>query len=416
MAIAPRVLGIVMLLTVGVVVAAVWWDEQLEAKVTIEALSQSQLLLARSLARSQQPLDIARGIEIPGELIVLIGTRGSDILVANDGRQVQSTLIGAALRDSVQNLIVPRDDSTTFALPKRRSIAAIAPVADSERAVVVVSTAKRERDRQMRASTRVVGAVVVATLIVMGFASVALRGERRRFMAMRDAQLLRADKMATVAALAGGIAHEIATPLGVIAQRADQLATKLTGDERGAKAVAAILEQTARIERVMRGFLALARGEGAETVAVSIATIVRDAAELVAHRFQEADVSLSLEVASDMPCVLGDPVLLTHALVNLLLNACEASAPGTAVQLEANAENHSIRLSVRDQGRGIDAQTTERLREPFFTTKARGTGLGLAIAREVVGHHGGVLRLAANTQGPGTQAVIMLPAMLRVGV
>src|SRR5262249_53542762 len=106
--------------------------------------------------------------------------------------------------------------------------------------------------------------------------------------------------------------------------------------------------------------------------------------------------------------------LLEQALVNLLLNACDASARGGAVELDVRADDTRARVAfvVTDHGSGIAADVASRAKEPFFTTKGagEGTGLGLAIANEIVSHHNGTLTLRPNGVGVGTRACIEIPA------
>lgn len=389
-----------MLATVAAVVAVVWWDEQREAHATIRAMGEAQAVLAQSIATSN-----ARSVERPGELLVLRGRAGSSVFLSADGRQFVSERLAKALRDNEQTLVVPHEEAITFGLPRRRAIASFAHVSSDE-SIVVLSTAQQERERQEHALMRTLGALAIVSLIVMGFGTQVLREQRRSLSTERDRELVRANRMATVAALAGGVAHEIATPLGVIASRAEQLASRVRDDERGAKAVSTILEQTEHIERVMRGFLGLSRGEAGEAAEVALADVAHDAAQLVAHRFEAAGVALS--VSGPGIKVVGDRTLLTHAVVNLLLNACEASPPGARVTLEVTNA-----MTVTDEGSGIDAAAIARVHEPFFTTKSSGSGLGLAIAREVAAHHGASLQIEPARPGPGTRAVITFTAAAR---
>src|SRR5690606_7505464 len=110
-----------------------------------------------------------------------------------------------------------------------------------------------------------------------------------------------------------------------------------------------------------------------------------------------------------LPTVAGDLRLLEHAVVNLLLNACEASAGGAAVRLDVRAAVAGVELVVEDRGAGIRAEDAARATEPFFTTKPEGSGLGLAIAHEIVSIHRGALSLEPR-EGGGTRARVHLPA------
>jgi signal transduction histidine kinase len=272
--------------------------------------------------------------------------------------------------------------------------------------------------------------VVLASSLVLAFGGVALRTQRKeldlaRELAIaelrtaRDERLVRADKLATMGALATGIAHEVATPVGVIMGRAEQLLPKVEGDERATRSVNAILEQTERIRRIIGGFLGLVRGETPPHEHVTPASIVRETVDLVEHRFTKAAVVLRASAGDDLPKIACEPRLFEQAIVNLLLNACDACEAGGVVTLDVEAEGDRVTFIVTDDGAGIAPEDAARAAEPFFTTKppGQGTGLGLAIATEIVKHHYGTLTIgralakapAAKTRG--TVVKIEVPAV-----
>jgi len=138
--------------------------------------------------------------------------------------------------------------------------------------------------------------------------------------------------------------------------------------------------------------------------------VIENAVALVEHRFAKAGVDLRQEIDGALPAVVGDPRLLEHAVVNLLLNACDACRSGGDVLIRGRRDDAEIEILVEDSGAGISVSDVGRALEPFFTTKARegGTGLGLAIAREIVANHRG--RLVFTRGEPrGTRAAIRLP-------
>ena len=166
-----------------------------------------------------------------------------------------------------------REEAVAFGLPRRTAIAGISTFdAPSGRwGVVIVATALRERDRELRAGYRLLFGVVLASSLVLAFGGLALRKQRKeleleselaisKLERERDAQLVQIDKLATLGDLASFIAHEVSTPLGFILGRAEQLLSR-TEDERSRKNVQAILEQGTRIGDVVRGFLNLVRGD-----------------------------------------------------------------------------------------------------------------------------------------------------------
>jgi len=183
--------------------------------------------------------------------------------------------------------------------------------------------------------------------------------------------------------------------------------------------------------QVIRGFLRLLRGQGPGAAALSPAALVRGAVALCEHRFARAEVELRVSIpaapppskdgpppskgepppSEGGPPLRGDARLLEHALVNLLLNACDACQPGGLVQVNAALEEDAVVFSVTDDGAGIAPAIAERTTEPFFTTKPedQGSGLGLAVTHEIVKSHRGTLHLSPRLPAPGTVALIRLP-------
>jgi two-component system NtrC family sensor kinase len=190
----------------------------------------------------------------------------------------------------------------------------------------------------------------------------------------------------------------------------------VTDDERATRAVAAITEQAARISAIVRGFLAFARGDAVSLQHLPALSVVHVATELVRHRFEAAQVSCELvsdaDTIDETVRIACDEALFPQVLVNLLLNACDASAPGARVQVRVTVAAERVRFAIVDEGEGISAQNVARVTEPFFTTKpaGRGTGIGLTIAKELVHHHGGTLRVGPRSDGArGTEASVEVP-------
>ncbi len=407
-----------MLSAIGVVSVAAYWDEERESKAALDDFAQAQFMLATSLSEMTSSLDAAARqrlarVEDPGNVLVLVSAgRG---LERPSGEAVSSAPIERAVAAHEPFARLSRPEAAALGLPARTALAGIARRSAGDARgfdLVIVATALRERDREIRASTRLVLALLSSTVLVLAFGTLALwrqRAELRlaRDLAVADAlrvsdeRLMRADRLATLGALATGIAHEVSTPLGVIVGRAEQLSRKVQGDERSERAATVIAEQADRIGKIVRGFLGLVRGEGGLRERVLSADIVRDAQELCAHRFEHAGVTLQLDVSGDALPVFCEPKLFTQVLVNLLLNACDACDARGSVTLGVSSRDGRVSFTVTDDGHGITAEDSARAMEPFFTTKApgKGTGLGLAIASEIVSHHNGTLKLSPRTDG-----------------
>jgi two-component system NtrC family sensor kinase len=372
-----------------------------------------------------------RALEHPGTLRVLVRPpRWQHWLGAADGAAVSAEPLDGATKPGVRSIRLPRADAAMLGLPARTAMAGVARIdagALGEWTLLVVTTAQAERDRGTHGQWRLLLSVVVAGGLVLAFGSAALRRQARQLElghaltiatleTERDDELLTADKLATMGALATGIAHEVATPLGVIMARAEQIASAGDAGDRTRRAAELIGAQADRIDVVIRGFLALARGRTPRLERARPGELAVAAVGLVEHRFAKAEVSLSSELdSSGAALVACDRTMFEQVLVNLLLNACEACAPGGRVSLSIRSDRDRVAFIIDDDGVGIDDETAARATEPFFTTKPEGTGLGLAITNEIVSHHRGSLLLRARAGG-GTQAIVELPAVHREGL
>jgi two-component system NtrC family sensor kinase len=371
-----------------------------------------------------------RALEEPGDVVVLVRPPGMTAgLLTLDGVHAASAPIEAKITSGAANgawVRLTHPEAAALGLPPRTAVAGLARIdrPDGPWDLVVAATARRERDREERGLWRVALGFAIASVIVLTFGTLALRKQRtelelaRRLavseaVQARDDRLVRADKLATLGAIATGIAHQVSTPLGVIVGRAERLAPRVAEDERSSRAVSMIAEQAQRINAIVRGFLSLARGGTPSLEHVEPGRIARDAIELVEHRFEKAQVSLRGDIAEELPVIACDPRLFEQVIVNLLLNGCDACVAGGAVTLRVRADAAVVAFVVEDDGHGITEQAARRATEPFFSTKPpdEGAGLGLAIASEIVNHHHGTLALEPMGDR-GTRARVEVPAVI----
>jgi two-component system NtrC family sensor kinase len=430
----PALLVASMLAAVAVVGLLACWDDARESQAALDAFAESQGLLARSvaaelgaqLASSPTPalFEGAARLERPNALEIRFLPPGSGELLTTDGRRVRLDVLVHALEGDGVSLRLSRAEAEQASLPARTAFAGLAHVADpagGRWGVAVIASAQRERDRENRARNRLLLAVALAAALVLTFGGLALRTLRRE-MALagqlavaeverdRDERLARLSRAATTLTLASGMAHELSTPLGIIVGRAEQLEPRLASDERGAHAVRTILEQARRISEIIRGFIHLARGGAPALRSADPQAIVEGALALVAHRFSQRGVGVQAQLPPGLPPIPCDERLLEQALINLLLNACDACAAGDSVQVGAQVDATGVCFTVTDNGSGISPEHAARLAEPFFTTKpaGAGTGLGLAVTNEIMKSHRGSLTIEAAVPR-GTCARLQIP-------
>ena len=226
--------------------------------------------------------------------------------------------------------------------------------------------------------------------------------------------LVRAEKLITVGVLSAGIAHEIGSPLAVIRGRAEQILRTLGDDRRDprrAEDLRVIIKHIDNISATIRQLLDFSRRQSIERHAVSPAEAFEEVRLLLHWKTAPRGVGLAFEVEPGVGPLSADPDQLQQVLVNLILNACDASADGGGVRITAAAAPDGfIRITVADRGCGIAPEHMNAVFDPFFTTKKRGegTGLGLPIAASIVRNHGGQINLE-STPGRGTEVTILWP-------
>jgi len=242
--------------------------------------------------------------------------------------------------------------------------------------------------------------------------------------------LVRAEKLITVGVLSAGIAHEIGSPLAVIRGRAEQTLRSLSeerGHERGddsgedrsdarrdarrASDLRVIIKHIDNISATIRQLLDFSRRQSIERHAVIASEAFEQARVLLQWKTASRRVGLVFEAAPGTGPLSADPDQLQQVLVNLILNACDASAEGDEVRITAApGEDGFVRITVSDRGCGIAPEHMNAVFDPFFTTKKKGegTGLGLSIAASIVRNHGGQINLD-STPGGGTQVTILWP-------
>jgi two-component system sensor histidine kinase HydH len=223
-------------------------------------------------------------------------------------------------------------------------------------------------------------------------------------------QLVRAEKLITVGVLSAGIAHEIGSPLAVIRGRAEQVLRVLDGGAR-AEDLRTIIKHIDNIASTIRQVLDFSRRQPIERRAVPLAAVVARARGLLQWKLDTRHLELCALLDPALPQLAADPDQLEQVLVNLLLNACDASRDGGRVTVAARAEDDGfLEIAVEDQGCGIAPEHLHAVFDPFFTTKKRGegTGLGLSIVASVVRNHGGEIRVASALE-KGTKVTMRWP-------
>jgi PAS domain S-box-containing protein len=226
-----------------------------------------------------------------------------------------------------------------------------------------------------------------------------------------QAQLHQSQKQESLGALAGGVAHDMNNVLGAILSLASAHRAQVEPPDPLAASCETIISACLRGRDVVKSLLYFARKDLEEVRAVSLNVLVREVVQLLAHTTLQR-VRLETALEEGLRPVLGDAGALTHALMNLCLNAMDAMPAGGTLTLKTeNLGEDQVRVTVTDTGEGMSAEVRDRACEPFFTTKpvGKGTGLGLAMVFGTVKAHGGTVELS-SAPGQGTAAILTFPA------
>lgn len=223
-------------------------------------------------------------------------------------------------------------------------------------------------------------------------------------------QLTQADKPASVGRLAAGLAHEINNPLTGVLSYASLLRKRFEADPEACEDLDVVIRETKRCRLTLRELLDFARPTPPTRVQADLNEVARHAVAVVVNQPALNQVRLELDLQEDLPTAFADPYQIQQVVVNLLLNAADATGEaGGVLRLRSRAEGQAVVLEVEDDGPGIPAELQPHLFDPFFTTKGtRGTGLGLAVPWSIVQGHGGAIDVHSEP-GQGARFTVHIP-------
>ena len=227
-----------------------------------------------------------------------------------------------------------------------------------------------------------------------------------------QAQLIHSAKMASLGVMAGGIAHELRNPLGVISASVQLMQEHLDDrqmlNECSQKAYAA----TRRASSAIEGLLRFARPQSEQRMReIDIHTLLEDAIALLENQMTLNKVMLYRSFSSNLPVIEGNSGLLQQVFANVIQNACNAMPQGGALTISTSADQPGwVQVRFVDTGCGIPEENLARIFDPFFTTMpvGSGTGLGLSISYNIIQQHQGTIQVQSQV-GRGTEFVLRLP-------
>lgn len=258
-------------------------------------------------------------------------------------------------------------------------------------------------------------------IVQQAFASMleAIRDRETRQRQETESKLVMAQKLSSIGRLAAGVAHEVNNPLTGVLTCGHLLLQREDLDDEAREMLTVIVDATERVRRIVKGLLDFSRQTSLRIEPGDLHQVVLETLPLVENQAAVKGIQLHYEPGRDLPLVPMDVQHLKSVLLNLLLNALDATDAGgtitvsTRVALSMSREGtHRLgaELRVKDTGCGVPSENLEKIFEPFFSTKevGKGTGLGLAVAYGIVSRHGGLIRVQSQV-GQGTEFTIWLP-------
>ena len=244
-----------------------------------------------------------------------------------------------------------------------------------------------------------------------------VRERYRRQKAESEIQLLQSEKQASIGRLAAGVAHEINNPLTGVLTFTHLLLRRKDLPEDVRKDLETIAQATDRVRKIIKGLLDFSRQTALYPEPLNLHNLVRSTVALVENQALVKGILLKFEPGENIPPVTADSSQIQSVLLNILLNALDATDPGGSVTLTSRRQSSpekagqkGVALAVTDTGCGIPPENITKLFDPFFSTKevGKGTGLGLSVSYGIVERHGGTLHVQSEV-GKGSTFTVWLP-------
>lgn len=237
--------------------------------------------------------------------------------------------------------------------------------------------------------------------------------EKEREKAVRAA--CQSERLAALGQMAAGIGHEINNPLMNIMSLATLIEEALgEGHDAAKNDITLLRKEGQRCARIIQGILNFARENEPCYKPFNLSELICETLELLHHRIESSDINLVTNIENEL-MMEGDAGMLQQVLVNVLLNAIQASSVNAEIVINAKNKDEKLIIEIIDQGTGIQGNDFSKIFDPFFTTKSEGegTGLGLSVSYGIIKHHGGTISID-NMKDTGVKVRITLPVKCKI--
>ncbi len=225
-------------------------------------------------------------------------------------------------------------------------------------------------------------------------------------------QLIQSEKMAAVGQLAGGVAHEINNPMGVILGFAQSIASRIKEDDSLYMPLKSIEREAVRCRKLVADLLTFSRTEKTKAEEADINQTIEETLSFVEARAKIMSIIMIREYSGELPKIMINKNQIQQVIVNLCNNAIDAMPDGGKIILSTKETEGFILIEISDNGMGMNEDVKKHLFEPFFTTKeiGKGTGLGLSLCYEIIQKHNGTIEVKSEPDN-GTVFIIKLPVL-----
>src|SRR5437879_2526409 len=294
---------------------------------------------------------------------------------------------------------------------RRRLASQTGRLDNSRRAVLHILQVAHKDTLHMEATRK-------AMIHIMGDLRETTAEMQRREQELRDKQeqLVQAGKLATLGQLTTGVAHELNNPLNniglFVGNAIDLIELGATDRSQIVRELRRTTQQVHKATEIISHLRTFGRAAPVSREPISLRQVIERALSLMHEQLRLREIKVMVDLGSEDPVVVGNPIQLEQVFINLLTNARDAvaDAPHKAIRISGSVGSASVEIAFADTGKGIPAGLERRIFDPFFTTKqvGKGTGLGLSIPYGIVNEHGGTIS-GSSPPGEGAPFLIHLP-------
>ena len=226
----------------------------------------------------------------------------------------------------------------------------------------------------------------------------------------KQAELVEAEKLASIGKLAAGIAHEINNPLTSVLTFSSLLLEQCPESDPRHERLKMVVKETTRARNIVRQVLNFAKEAPLRKEKINVNRPVKEIADSLTAQGTFKDIELSLNISENLPDIYIDPVQIGQVITNILVNAAHAITPPGKISIVTQAAGNFVEIIFTDTGSGIPEENIKKIFDPFFTTKdkTKGTGLGLAVSYGIIKKHGGDIEVRSIAE-KGSTFIVRLP-------